>query len=96
MQIVFGHNLTHLPRDHESLSSIKSTRIPKYNAKRSVRLSCASTRLNLYFLSSFEIQSRFSIQDVLRYDLTHLQCDHESYSSIKFYRFPKYIAKRSV
>ncbi|KAF7842083.1 uncharacterized protein G2W53_004381 [Senna tora] len=28
--------MTHLPRDHEPHSSIKSTRIPKYNAKRSV------------------------------------------------------------
>ncbi|KAF7802304.1 uncharacterized protein G2W53_041415 [Senna tora] len=30
------HDLTHLPCDPEPHSSIKSTRIPKYNAKQSV------------------------------------------------------------
>ncbi|KAF7812583.1 uncharacterized protein G2W53_033559 [Senna tora] len=30
------HDLTHLPCDHESHSSIRSTQIPKYKAKRSV------------------------------------------------------------
>ncbi|KAF7832056.1 uncharacterized protein G2W53_014389 [Senna tora] len=28
--------MTHLPCDHESNSSVKSTRIPEYNAKRLV------------------------------------------------------------
>ncbi|KAF7844455.1 uncharacterized protein G2W53_001360 [Senna tora] len=28
--------MTHLPYDHEPHSSVISTRIPKYNAKRSV------------------------------------------------------------
>ncbi|KAF7821392.1 uncharacterized protein G2W53_026847 [Senna tora] len=30
------HDLPHLPWDHEPHSSFKSTRIPKYKAKRSV------------------------------------------------------------
>ncbi|KAF7832099.1 uncharacterized protein G2W53_014432 [Senna tora] len=30
------HQFTQLPYDHESHSTIKSTRLPKYNAKRSV------------------------------------------------------------
>ncbi|KAF7807542.1 uncharacterized protein G2W53_039703 [Senna tora] len=74
-------------------SSFKSTRIPKYNAKRSVWLTCARTRLNLYFLSSFEIQSRFSIQNMFRHNLSHLSCDHEPHSSIKSTRIPKYNVK---
>ncbi|KAF7832171.1 uncharacterized protein G2W53_014504 [Senna tora] len=36
VQNVFRHEFTNLPRDHESRSSIKSTQIPKYNAKRSI------------------------------------------------------------
>ncbi|KAF7842031.1 uncharacterized protein G2W53_004329 [Senna tora] len=75
--------MTHLPRYHEPHSSIKPTRIPKYNAKRSFLLACASTRLNLYFFSSFEIQSRFSVQNVFRQDFTLLPCDLEPHSSIK-------------
>ncbi|KAF7821436.1 uncharacterized protein G2W53_026891 [Senna tora] len=74
---------------------MKSTLIHKYNAKRSVSLTCATTRLNLYFLSSFKIQSRFSIRNVLRHDLTHLPDDHEPHSSIKSTRTPKYNAKLS-
>ncbi|KAF7831953.1 uncharacterized protein G2W53_014286 [Senna tora] len=31
------HDFTHLPCDHDSHSNIKSTRIPKYNAKRSIQ-----------------------------------------------------------
>ncbi|KAF7812420.1 uncharacterized protein G2W53_033396 [Senna tora] len=34
--MAFRHDFTLLPCDHESHSSIKSTRIPKYNVKRSV------------------------------------------------------------
>ncbi|KAF7844454.1 uncharacterized protein G2W53_001359 [Senna tora] len=36
VQNLFRHDLTHLPYDHKPNSSIRSTRIPKYNAKRSV------------------------------------------------------------
>ncbi|KAF7839139.1 uncharacterized protein G2W53_007621 [Senna tora] len=36
VQDVFTHDLKQLPHDHEPPLSIKSTRIPKYNAKRSV------------------------------------------------------------
>ncbi|KAF7835548.1 uncharacterized protein G2W53_010407 [Senna tora] len=46
-----------LPRDHEFHSRLKSTRIPKYIVEPSVSLTCATTRLNLYFFNSFEIQS---------------------------------------
>ncbi|KAF7839133.1 uncharacterized protein G2W53_007615 [Senna tora] len=35
-QSMFRHDLTQLPRDHDNPSSIKSTRIPKFNTKRSV------------------------------------------------------------
>ncbi|KAF7807562.1 uncharacterized protein G2W53_039723 [Senna tora] len=45
---------------------------------------------------SFEIQSRFSIHNVFRHDLTHLPCDHKPHSSIKSNRIPKYNGKRSV
>ncbi|KAF7821587.1 hypothetical protein G2W53_027042 [Senna tora] len=94
IQNVFRYDLTHLPRDNEPHSRIKSTRIPKYNAKRSFSLTCATTRLNLYFLSSFKIQSRFSIQNVFKHELTHLRCDHDPNSSIKSSRIPKYKTKR--
>ncbi|KAF7808148.1 uncharacterized protein G2W53_040309 [Senna tora] len=88
-------DLTHLPCDHEPHLSIKSTRIPKYNAKRAFQLTCATARLNLYFLCSFEIQSRFSIHNVFGHDFTHLPSDHEPHSSIKSTRIPKYNAKRN-
>ncbi|KAF7832238.1 uncharacterized protein G2W53_014571 [Senna tora] len=81
VQNMFSHEFTHLPCDHESDSTIKSTQIPKYNAKQS---------------NAFEIQSRFSIQNVFRQDFTDLPSDHESHLSIKSTRIPKYIAKRSV
>ncbi|KAF7808169.1 uncharacterized protein G2W53_040330 [Senna tora] len=93
---MFRHNLTLHPSDHEPHSSIKSIRIPKYNAKRSFSLTCSTTRLNLFFLSSFEIQSRFSIHNVFRHGLTHFPCNHEPHSSIKSARIPKYNAKQSV
>ncbi|KAF7807371.1 uncharacterized protein G2W53_039532 [Senna tora] len=67
-----------------------------YNAKRYFKFTCATTHLNLYFLSSFDIQSRFSIRNVFRHDLTHLPRDHEPHSSIKSTQIPKYNAKRSV
>ncbi|KAF7802305.1 uncharacterized protein G2W53_041416 [Senna tora] len=89
----FRHDLAHLPCDHEPHSSNKTTRIPKHNAKQSVSLTCATTILNLYFSGLFEIQSRFSIQNVFRYDLTHLPSDHEPHSSIKSPWIPKYNAK---
>ncbi|KAF7807546.1 uncharacterized protein G2W53_039707 [Senna tora] len=89
------HDLTHLPCDHEPHLSIKYTRIPKYNAKRAFRLTCAITRLNLYFLCSFEIQPRFSIHNVFGHNFTHLPSDHEPHSSIKSTRIPKYNAKRN-
>ncbi|KAF7807543.1 uncharacterized protein G2W53_039704 [Senna tora] len=73
---------------------IKSTRIPKYNAKRSFSLTCATTRLNLCFLGSYEIQSRFSCHNVFRDDLRYLPCDEVSQSRIKSARVPKYSAKR--
>ncbi|KAF7824004.1 uncharacterized protein G2W53_022148 [Senna tora] len=51
---------------------------------------------DLYFLNSFEIQSRFSVQNVFTHDLTLLPCNHESHSTIKTTWIPKYNAKRSV
>ncbi|KAF7821440.1 uncharacterized protein G2W53_026895 [Senna tora] len=89
------HDLTQLPRDDEAHSSIKYTRIPKYNVKRYFSHTCATTRLNLYLLSYFEIQSRFPIQNEFRHHSTYLPCDHKVYSSIKSTGIPKYNAKRS-
>ncbi|KAF7823941.1 uncharacterized protein G2W53_022085 [Senna tora] len=88
--------MAHHPCDHEPHSRIKSTQIPKYNENRSFSLTCSTTRLNLYFLSSFETQSRFSIQNVFRHDLKNLPCDHEPHSRIKSTWIPKYNAKRSA
>ncbi|KAF7835290.1 uncharacterized protein G2W53_010149 [Senna tora] len=93
-------DFTLLPIGNEFYSSIKSTRIPKYNAKRS-REAIGLTHLcnnwfDLYFLNSFEIQSQFSFQNVFRHDFTTLPCDHEWDSSNKPNRVSKYNAKRSV
>ncbi|KAF7808098.1 uncharacterized protein G2W53_040259 [Senna tora] len=44
---------------------------------------------------SFDIQSRFAIQNVYRHDLTDLPYDHEPGLSMKSTRIPKYNAKRS-
>ncbi|KAF7808147.1 uncharacterized protein G2W53_040308 [Senna tora] len=85
-----------LPSNHEPHSSIKSTRIPKYNVKRSFSLTCATTFLNLCFMSSFEIQSQFSTQNVFRHDLKHLPSNHEPHSSVKSTRIPKYNVKWSI
>ncbi|KAF7807354.1 uncharacterized protein G2W53_039515 [Senna tora] len=90
------HVLTHLPSDHEPHSRRKATRIPKYNAERSFSLTCATTRLNFCFLSSFEIQTRFSYHTVFRLDLKNLPFDHEPDSSITSARTPKYNVKRMV
>ncbi|KAF7844349.1 uncharacterized protein G2W53_001254 [Senna tora] len=89
------HDFTHIPYDHEPYSSIKSTRIRKYNPERSICLAYATTRLNLNFLSSFEIQSRFSVPNAFRHDLPHFQCDHETHLSIKSTRIPVYNRKQS-
>ncbi|KAF7832923.1 uncharacterized protein G2W53_015256 [Senna tora] len=86
--------MTHLPYDHMPHSRIESTQIPKYNVKQSVRLTCATTRLSLYF--TFQIQSRFSIPNVFRHDFTHLPCDHKPHSSIKSTHITTYNAERSV
>ncbi|KAF7808082.1 uncharacterized protein G2W53_040243 [Senna tora] len=96
IQNVLRHDLTQISCDHGPHSSRLFTRILKYNAKRSFSLTSATTRLNLCFLSSFEIQSRFSIHNGFRHDLTHLPCNHESHSSIKSTRISKYNAKRSI
>ncbi|KAF7832232.1 uncharacterized protein G2W53_014565 [Senna tora] len=100
------HNFTRLPCNHESHSSIKSTRIPKDNAKRSARLDAPSMRSRVPFgIQSTRIfkynekgliQSGVLAQNVVGHDLTYLPCDHESYSSIKFTRIPKYNTKRSI
>ncbi|KAF7821393.1 uncharacterized protein G2W53_026848 [Senna tora] len=95
-QNVFRHDLTNLPCDHEPHSSIKSTRIPKYNAETSFGLTYATKRSNFYFSGSLEIQSRFSVQNVFRHDLTHLPSDHEPHSSIKSTQIRKYNSNRSV
>ncbi|KAF7842077.1 uncharacterized protein G2W53_004375 [Senna tora] len=89
--------MTHLPCDHEphSISTSKSIRIPKYNAKRSFRLAFATTRLSLFFLRTFEIQSRFSVENVFIHDLADLPCNHEPDSSIKSTRIPIYKRMRS-
>ncbi|KAF7808115.1 uncharacterized protein G2W53_040276 [Senna tora] len=88
--------MTHLPSDHEPHSSRKATRIPKYNAEQSFSLTCATTRLNFCFLSSFEIQKRFSDHIVFRLDLKNLPFDHELESSITSARTRKYNVKRTV
>ncbi|KAF7839143.1 uncharacterized protein G2W53_007625 [Senna tora] len=49
---------------------------------------CNNT-FDLYFFNSFEIQSRFSVQNVFTHDFTHLQRHHESHSRIKSSRIPK-------
>ncbi|KAF7823942.1 uncharacterized protein G2W53_022086 [Senna tora] len=59
----------------EPYSAVKSSRIPKFNTKRYFSLTFATTRLNLYFFSSFEIESRFSIHNVFGHDSTHLGCN---------------------
>ncbi|KAF7832150.1 uncharacterized protein G2W53_014483 [Senna tora] len=56
---------------------------------------CNNT-FDLYFLKSFKIQSRFSVQNVFRQDFRHFPCDHESDSSIKSTKIHKYNAKRSI
>ncbi|KAF7808078.1 uncharacterized protein G2W53_040239 [Senna tora] len=38
------YNPKHIPCGHKPHSSTKSTRIPKYNVKRSIWLTCATTR----------------------------------------------------
>ncbi|KAF7812558.1 uncharacterized protein G2W53_033534 [Senna tora] len=96
IQNVLSHDFTHLPCDHESHSSFEGNLIPKYKARRSVRPNCGTTYLNLYFLKYFEIQSRFSIQNVFRHDLKHLPCGLVSHSSYKSSRLPEYNAKRST
>ncbi|KAF7832154.1 uncharacterized protein G2W53_014487 [Senna tora] len=53
-------------------------------------------KFDIYFLKSLKIQSRFLKQNVLRQDFTRLPCNHESHSSIKSTRIPKYNEKRSV
>ncbi|KAF7808094.1 uncharacterized protein G2W53_040255 [Senna tora] len=90
------HDLTDLPCNHETHSSIKSTRIPKYNAKHCFSVICATTRLNMYFLSSFEIQLGFSIHNVFRHNLKHIRYDHEPHYTIKSAQIPKDNANRSV
>ncbi|KAF7807351.1 uncharacterized protein G2W53_039512 [Senna tora] len=43
------HDLKHLPSSHEPHSSVKSTRIPKYNVKRSEPYpNIKSTRIPIY------------------------------------------------
>ncbi|KAF7832017.1 uncharacterized protein G2W53_014350 [Senna tora] len=83
------HDYTHLPCDHDSHSNIKSTRIPKYNAKRSTFHAITSPIRALNPLG-FQNTTRSD-----RHDLTHLPFDRESRSSIKSTRIPKYNAKRS-
>ncbi|KAF7808166.1 uncharacterized protein G2W53_040327 [Senna tora] len=90
------HVLTHPPSDHEPHSSRKATRIPKYNAERSFSLTCATTCLSFCFLSSFEIQKRFSDHIVFRIDLKNLPFDHKPDSSITSARTPKYNVERTV
>ncbi|KAF7808167.1 uncharacterized protein G2W53_040328 [Senna tora] len=96
IQNVFRHDLTSFPCDHDPYSSIISTQIPKYNAKRSFSLTCATTRLNFCLLSSYEIQSQFSNHIVFTQDLTNLPCDHKPDSSNTSAQPPKYKAKRPV
>ncbi|KAF7839110.1 uncharacterized protein G2W53_007592 [Senna tora] len=45
VQNVFTNDFTQVAHHHESHSRITSTRIPKYKAKRSVSLTCATTPL---------------------------------------------------
>ncbi|KAF7832160.1 uncharacterized protein G2W53_014493 [Senna tora] len=83
---------------HEIMCPIRALNpIGFQNTTRSVGLThlCNNTFV-LYFLKSFEIQSRFSIQNVFRQDFTDLPFHHKSHSSIKSTRIPDYKAKRSV
>ncbi|KAF7808168.1 uncharacterized protein G2W53_040329 [Senna tora] len=84
--------LTHHPCDHVPYSTIKSTRIPKYNAKRS----------DLTHLPSDQVpQSSFKSARIPKYNAKRLTCvdspfmRSRAHSSIKSNRIPKYNAKRS-
>ncbi|KAF7839127.1 uncharacterized protein G2W53_007609 [Senna tora] len=106
VQNVFRHDFTLLPYDYKPHWSIKYTRIPKYNAKRSTSLhtlsmrsrvhsSIKSTRIPKYNVKR-SIKSRFWVQNVFTHDFTLFPCDRKSHSSIKSTQIPKYNEKRSV
>ncbi|KAF7839129.1 uncharacterized protein G2W53_007611 [Senna tora] len=68
-QNVFRHDLTHLPCYHESHSGIKSTRIPKYNAKRSEsHWSIKCTRIPKYNAKQLESHLRIKSTRIPKYN----------------------------